>query len=524
MRKRAIVRASCAPSASTRRCATSATRRPTRSSGRCSPSMAGGSDAWRSRSRWTAAGRCWRCARRPARCGRTRSSRGSSRRRLRRARAHRPASHRRSTRAARVRRAARHRAGPGTDYELAWELAWHPSAEAFFAAHPPPSTSRSSARRSGATLSLTLEPQRDRHTAGGRGGRPTTAGPSGSLGARGRAVRRARVRRTPQPRGAEWHAPLPEIVRRRARYVLDHQRAPHRAGAAAGALVPIDTETGLTVPGAGWNDFSDARERIGMGLLLQQVLARGWGDDRDEVADAVARYRRFLLELVITDDGRAEQLARPRRERSALRPALAHALPARRGRRGRGRRARRTMFDRLLRRRRRHLPRDRDRRRGPRARRRPTPRGRRADADAVAERLIAHARGVLDLDAELPAHEVAYEQSMWPRCSRSSAWRPSSRTTRRSAGGSPTRSSPGCRGCSPRRSPAARAHARHRDPPLGRLLVRARAAVGRRVPPPLERADRERADAPPAGRRGRGGAAAQMLGASGWLPGSTRRT
>ena len=26
---------------------------------------------------------------------------------------------------------------PGTDYELAWELAWHPSAEAFFVAHPP---------------------------------------------------------------------------------------------------------------------------------------------------------------------------------------------------------------------------------------------------------------------------------------------------------------------------------------------------------------------------------------------------
>ena len=211
----------------------------------------------------------------------------------------------------------------------------------------------------------------------------------------------------------QWHAPLPEIVRRRARYVLDHQRAPHRPGAAAGALVPIDTETGLTVPGAGWNDFSDARERIGMGLLLQQVLARGWGDDRDEVADAVAKYRRFLLELVITDDGRARSSSHGRAASDRLYdlPWLMLFLLGGDTAAEDVERAK-TMFDRYyadggdtflaigI---------------GVAARelvaglRRP---GRRADADAVAERLIAHARGVLDLDAELPAHEVAYEQSI----------------------------------------------------------------------------------------------------------------
>jgi hypothetical protein len=100
-----------------------------------------------------------------------------------------------------------------------------------------------------------------------------------------------------------WHAPLEAIVRRRVRFILAHQRARHRAGPAAGALLPYDTGHGLTVLAGGWADFSDARERIGMGLLLQAALARGWVDDPVAVSEAAAAYRRFVVDCVVAGDG-----------------------------------------------------------------------------------------------------------------------------------------------------------------------------------------------------------------------------
>ena len=49
-------------------------------------------------------------------------------------------------------------------------------------------------------------------------------------------------------------------------------------------------------------DWSDARERIGMALLLQEVRDRGWGD-RAELDEALAGYEEFVREHVVDDDG-----------------------------------------------------------------------------------------------------------------------------------------------------------------------------------------------------------------------------
>ena len=152
---------------------------------------------------------------------------------------------------------------PGEELVLAWELAWHADRAAFLAAHRPPFEV------------------------------PDLIGE----GEHGETyVQRGRSRIA-----IGRHAPLGHIVRRRVRFILDHQRATHRAGAAAGALLPYDTERGVTIPGAGWNDLSDGRERLGMGLLLQEALRHGHADDRERTAAAAEAFRRFVTECLLTE-------------------------------------------------------------------------------------------------------------------------------------------------------------------------------------------------------------------------------
>jgi hypothetical protein len=168
----------------------------------------------------------------------------------------------------------------GEAYVLEWELAWYESVAAFLAAHPPPDVPALTA------------PLGEPLAVDGRELRSQTEGER-YVDAGGSRV------------AVAWHAPLHEVVRRRVRFILDHQRARHRSGAAAGALLPYDTERGLTLAAAGWADFSDARERIGMGLLLQEALRHGCAGADAE--DALAAYRRFVRACVVTPDGRARE-------------------------------------------------------------------------------------------------------------------------------------------------------------------------------------------------------------------------
>jgi hypothetical protein len=168
----------------------------------------------------------------------------------------------------------------GGSYVLEWELAWYASLAAFLASHPPPDVPE------------LVAPRGDPISVDGRELR------SDVEGERYVEVGGSRV-------ALAWHAPLHEVVRRRVRFILDHQRARHRSGVAAAALLPYDTERGLTLAAAGWSDFSDARERIGMGLLLQEAVRHGCADA--DAQEALAAYRCFVREQVLTPDGRARE-------------------------------------------------------------------------------------------------------------------------------------------------------------------------------------------------------------------------
>ena len=161
---------------------------------------------------------------------------------------------------------------PGASYVLAWEVGWYADARRVPAGAP-------AARRAPGHRSPRAG---GRSRSGARDGAVSCARPDGvtvsataSCGpsARGRPTSRSRTAAVASRVAVSWHAPLEEVVRRRVRFILDHQRASHRAGPGAGALLPFDVEQGLAVLASGWADFSDARERLGMGLLLQEALA-----------------------------------------------------------------------------------------------------------------------------------------------------------------------------------------------------------------------------------------------------------
>ena len=260
--------------------------------------------------------------------------------------------------------------GPGEALVLAWELAWYADRASFLAAHPPPFE----------VPELIAE---------GEHGETYVQ--------RGRS--RVAIGR---------HAPLGVIVRRRVRFILDRQRAIHRSGTAAGALLPYDTERGLTVPGAGWNDFSDGRERLGMGLLLQQALRHGHIDDRDRTAGAAAAFRRFVTDRLLTDTG--ELRADSHRPEASPRlydvPWLVllladhdpgRALAALRGFYARGGARFLAIGAGLAARELSRALRD---------------AGRGEDAEEVDGLLAGHALASIEAGSDLPAHEVNYEQSM----------------------------------------------------------------------------------------------------------------
>ena len=289
---------------------------------------------------------------------------------------------------------------PGETYRWAWQLDWYPDLEALHARRrrlrPPLVEAEVLATEVGGTLPLRVAPGATLSAPA-----PVTATEPGvrhvwaSVGGR-----RSRV-------SLLFSLPLRDLVERRVRLALDHQRAQRRSDGRRAAFVPYDNESRLTVLPGAWHDWSDTRERVGTALLLQQVRDRGWGD-RAELEEALAAYEEFVTGFVVAADGTVADDSRwPGRARLYNFPWFARFLLDQ----GDLHRAV-LIMDRYY-----TLGGDRFLafELGPILRAlagRLDASGRDGDAGRMRAHLLGHAAAFLGYGQDLPAHEVNYEQSM----------------------------------------------------------------------------------------------------------------
>jgi hypothetical protein len=90
------------------------------------------------------------------------------------------------------------------------------------------------------------------------------------------------------------------LVRRRIAFIRDRQQVDDRRSPYDGAFVIFDNETGAQLRHGHRGDFSESRERVGMGVLLAQSLER-WPDARIEAG--LKRYHRFVRTRLQKPDG-----------------------------------------------------------------------------------------------------------------------------------------------------------------------------------------------------------------------------
>ncbi len=182
---------------------------------------------------------------------------------------------------------------PGGAYELAWELGWHASPEAFAAAVPPPLRPAAFSVEVGKPLELRLAPG------------AKVAVPTGARLAAGNFIARRPGEFSIEIRHAgkrsritlAAHPPLRKVVETRLEGILRWHQARCRGGARAGSFLPVDTGTGLQINEGNWYDWSDGRERMAMPILCAQALRLGWGDGKRlrAAVDGFAAYARAHL-------------------------------------------------------------------------------------------------------------------------------------------------------------------------------------------------------------------------------------
>jgi hypothetical protein len=190
---------------------------------------------------------------------------------------------------------------PGDTYRLAWQLGWYDSLADFQGSRTPAVRAERLAAETGERLEIEIAPR-----AATDDELPLVSTSSG--------VRNVDVRRDGRRSriAVLFHPPLRELAERRAEFLLDRQRRPELDDSRRYAFVPYDTQTQLTVLTGGWEDWSDRRERVGSALMLQQLRRRGWGD-QDTLDEALAGYRRFVVEHVVRPDGTVLDDSRGRR-------------------------------------------------------------------------------------------------------------------------------------------------------------------------------------------------------------------
>jgi len=180
---------------------------------------------------------------------------------------------------------------PGAATRLSWRLDWHESLATFRATHHPLIEADRLAVQVGEPLPLRVAPGALTSVE-----RPLRTDRPGLLHVDAESQgRRSRIVLLVTPQ-------LREVAERRAAFLLAHQRQPERADSRRWAFVPFDNRSGLTVLPGAWSDWSAGRERVGSALFLQELRRRGWGD-RAALDEALAGYRSFVVEHLVRPDG-----------------------------------------------------------------------------------------------------------------------------------------------------------------------------------------------------------------------------
>ena len=217
---------------------------------------------------------------------------------------------------------------PGATVTLAWELGWYASRDAFLADTRPMASLSAYAVTVGDPIEVTTKmPVRciaaalpayaaGRTPAGGPleaplpadlaiapaegGWRVSSAKPGAytlAIGGADSGVGEGRVE-------ILVHDTLERTVRAVCGYVLAHHRPVGRPGTLADAIVPADTRTGQWWDDGGWADWSDGSERMGMAVLLQKAINRGWVGVAGRLPEARAAadaWRAYCLEWLVDD-------------------------------------------------------------------------------------------------------------------------------------------------------------------------------------------------------------------------------
>lgn len=162
---------------------------------------------------------------------------------------------------------------PGEEYVLAWDLAWYDDMASFIQATAAPARFSSLS----ATVGDIIMVQTESPVRAAAGVEVITTGDGARLTARTPGCYWVQIGENARTE-VLFHDRVEIAVRKRSAYVLAHQLSSERPSLLAHAIVPVDTSTRLTQTTNGWSDWSDGSERIGVAIMLQQGLLRGWLD------------------------------------------------------------------------------------------------------------------------------------------------------------------------------------------------------------------------------------------------------
>ncbi len=93
---------------------------------------------------------------------------------------------------------------------------------------------------------------------------------------------------------------IAELIHSRINFIVDKQQVNDTSSPFDGAFVCYDNETKSQLPRGHRGDFSESRERVGMGVLLAKIV-KLWKDEKYK--NALKRYHHFVRNYLQKDDG-----------------------------------------------------------------------------------------------------------------------------------------------------------------------------------------------------------------------------